>query len=95
MKIALMLAFAFASAVMAPAAFAHPLTLDMSCAEAKATVDSEGAIVLRTGLHTYDRFVAHQGYCMRSEVTKPAWVPTNDSAQCFVGYTCGQRNGGR
>jgi hypothetical protein len=44
--------------------------------------------VLGTGGHTYDRFVHHRGFCLITETTKPAWVPTRDTPQCFVGYTC-------
>jgi len=83
-----------AGILSAGVAHARPSTLDMNCSEAQALVAQEGAIVLTTGAYTFDRFVAHQGYCMQSEVTKPAWVPTFDEAQCFIGYTCGDRSGG-
>lgn len=86
----LIIALAFASTP----AFAMPSTLNMTCAQAANLVASHGAIVLRTGAYTYDRYVAHQGFCALGETTKPAWVPTADSAQCFIGYYCGQRNDG-
>lgn len=50
--------------------------------------------MLGTGRYTYDRYVAHAGYCGIGETTQPAWVPTRDARQCFIGYTCGQDNRG-
>lgn len=78
----------------AGAAHARPSTLDMDCADAKALVSSKGAIVLTTGAYTYDRFVAHGGYCSSGEVAKATWVPTFDEARCFIGYTCQQDDRG-
>lgn len=66
----------------------RPLTLNMNCAQAAALVASRGAVVMNTGRHTFDRYVAHGGYCTLGEFPDEAWVPTTDSAQCFVGYTC-------
>jgi len=90
MKIVLVLAGLI---VASASAHARPNTLDMSCADANALVAAHGAIVLSTGAHTYDRYVAHQGFCTPQETTAPAWVPTFDSAQCFIGYTCEQNSG--
>ncbi len=53
----LVLAALLASASIAEA---RPSTVSMSCAIAAATVAKAGAIVLSTGAHTYDRFVAQQ-----------------------------------
>jgi hypothetical protein len=66
----------------------RPSSVAMTCAQAAGLVASRGAIVLGTGGHTYDRFVHHRGFCLITETTKPAWVPTRDTPQCFVGYTC-------
>jgi hypothetical protein len=67
---------------------ARPSTLDMSCAEAAATVASYGAAVLTTGEFTYDRFVAHLGFCLPTEAVKPAYAPTIDTESCNLGYVC-------
>jgi hypothetical protein len=67
-----------------------PSTLTMSCQQAHALVASQGAIVLRTGPITYDRYVISPAYCMRAETTEPTWVPTADTPQCFIGYVCRQ-----
>ena len=66
----------------------RPSTLAMSCGQAESLVASAGGIVLGTGGFTYDRFVAHRGFCLRTESDEPAWVPTADTPQCFVGYRC-------
>ena len=70
------------------AAQRRPSTLAMSCAGAHDFVMRSGAVVLNTGGHTFDRFVRHRGYCTPHEITRPAFVPTGDNPQCFVGYTC-------
>ena len=66
----------------------RPSTVRMSCAQARGLVAANGGIVLGTGGYTYDRFVLHRGFCLITEMTKAAWVPTLDTPQCFVGYTC-------
>ena len=86
------LAIAALALVGASTAHAMPATYKMTCQQAADLVASRGAVVLRTGAHTYDRYVAHQGYCGIGETTRPAWVPTKDSASCFVGYRCAQDN---
>lgn len=66
----------------------RPDTTQMPCAAAHNLVQRVGGIVLRTGGHTYDRFVRDKGFCTPQEMTKPAFVPSRDDPQCFVGYTC-------
>lgn len=87
MKVFVFFSLILSAAISTPA-FAHPNTEDMTCAEAANLVSSSGAIVLDTGDGTYDRYVANASYCLRDETTVPAWVPTKDSNQCFVGYLC-------
>lgn len=65
-----------------------PLSLTMRCYQVAALVRSRGAVVLRTGPYTYDRYVSHAGFCVLGETTEPAWVPTLDTPQCFIGYRC-------
>lgn len=67
---------------------ARPNTAAMSCGEAAATVARAGAIVLTTGEHTYDRFVAASTFCLGGETTEPGIAPTLDSERCQVGYIC-------
>jgi hypothetical protein len=68
----------------------RPNTTTMSCKAAAGLVAAHGAIVLSTGQWTYDRYVEDQGFCQRDEATRPAFVPTADNRQCFIGYTCYQ-----
>lgn len=70
------------SLIAATALAQRPSTLGMSCGETQALVARAGAIVLSTGQHTYDRFVAHAGYCMWGEYLHPDWVPTADTPEC-------------
>jgi hypothetical protein len=70
----------------------HPLTLRMSCAQARGLVASQRAIVLNTGPLTYDRYVGSYGSCAIGETLDPAWVPTADTAQCPIGYRCAPRS---
>jgi hypothetical protein len=78
-------AIAFATAV---AAQGRPYTPSMACRAAAALVAARGAIVLGTGPNTYERIVVHGGFCTIEETTAPAWEPTTDNPQCFVGYRC-------
>ncbi|MGE3646084.1 MAG: hypothetical protein AB7F96_19745 [Beijerinckiaceae bacterium] len=85
------LTFALIAAAMASsAAQARPFTPAMSCGSAANTVSLNGAIVMSTGRHTYDRFVISKAYCTPQETLKPAYVETANDDQCFVGYTCEQ-----
>lgn len=70
----------------------RPSSVAMTCAQAAGLVASRGAIVLGTGGYTYDRFVHHRGFCLITETIRAAWVPTRDTPQCFVGYTCTEAN---
>jgi hypothetical protein len=71
----------------------------MSCAAARALVTARGAIVLGTGSSLYDRnapplydrYVVSRAYCSSTQVVEPAFVPTTDNRQCFIGYTCRER----
>ncbi|MCC2113275.1 MAG: hypothetical protein KDJ16_14670 [Hyphomicrobiales bacterium] len=69
-------------------ASARPNTTRMSCDEAHSLVIRSGAIVMSTGRHTYERFVADRRFCQFNEVLERQFVPTADRQQCFVGYRC-------
>jgi hypothetical protein len=88
MKIFLLSLAAIATVVTSAAAQPRASSLAMSCRQAAGLVASRGAVVLGTGGHTYDRFVADQRFCLRTEVIEPAWVPAGDTPQCLVGYRC-------
>ena len=85
------LAFFLFAVAFVSTADARPNTTTMNCGQAAATVARAGAIVLSTGDHTYDRFVATSGFCLPGEITEPGIAPTLDSPACQVGYICRQR----
>ncbi len=87
-----LLACAACLLVTSAAAQPRPSSVDMTCGQAAGLVAARGALVLGTGGYTYDRYVRHRGFCLITEVTKPAWVPTRDTPQCFVGYRCIESN---
>ncbi len=63
-------------------------TVNRSCATSRQDVLSQGAVVIGTGGHTYDRFVRDRSFCELNEVVEPAWVPSRDAQACFIGYRC-------
>jgi hypothetical protein len=70
------------------AAQIRPVTTAMSCQSASNLVSNRGAVVLSTGTYTFDRYVRSSEFCPIGQSTDPAWVPTADQTQCFVGYRC-------
>lgn len=76
---------AYASSVQAQQRLS---TLKLTCAQARQTVLSRGAVVLSTGTYTYDRFVRDRSFCEFNEFLEPAFVPSRDNPQCPVGYRC-------
>lgn len=69
----------------------RPFTPQMSCQSANSLVRANGALVMNTGPYTYDRYVRDNTACFAGQTTRPAWVPAADQAQCFIGYTCIER----
>lgn len=65
----------------------------MSCGEVQALIDARGAVVMTTGRHTYDRFVAHAGYCVHLDAPVATTIATRDSDRCWV-YHCKSISGG-
>ena len=66
----------------------RPSTVNRPCGANQQLVFSRGAIVLGTGGFSYDRFVRDRRFCEFNEYTEPAFVPSLDTPQCFVGYRC-------
>ncbi|WP_035715954.1 hypothetical protein [Azorhizobium doebereinerae] len=79
---------AVAAVLIPTAALALPATMQMTCRQAATLIRTGGSAVLATSATTYDRFVISRAYCPADQMTEPAWVPTRDSRQCFIGYTC-------
>ena len=80
--------FLLAAYAAGASAQTRPLSTTMSCAQASSLVNSSGGIVLGTSPYAYDRYVSSGRFCGTSETTEPAWIPTRDTQQCFVGYRC-------
>jgi hypothetical protein len=68
----------------------RPYSPALACKALQGLVAERGAVVISTGPNTYDRFVRDARNCQSGEVTKPAWIPSADRPECFVGYTCRQ-----
>jgi hypothetical protein len=68
-------------------ALARPDTRQMTCSQTQRLIVNSGAIVLTTGAHTYDRYVAAERYCSYPEVPTQTWVRTRDHPQCPV-FNC-------
>ena len=66
----------------------RPSTVNRPCSASRHDVIANGAIVLGTGGYTYDRFVRDSSFCPHGDILDPAWVPSRDTASCFVGYRC-------
>jgi hypothetical protein len=66
----------------------RPTTVDRSCQFSRGLVLARGAVVLGTGGYTYDRFVRNGSFCAVGEYTEPAFAPSLDRPQCFLGYRC-------
>ena len=66
----------------------RPSTTRMACQAAAGIVAQRGAVVLGTGGDTYDRFVANETLCLVGTYARPAFVPTRDTPQCYVGFYC-------
>jgi hypothetical protein len=84
----LLISLGLGALATAAAAQGRPSTLAMTCGQTRALIAQQGAIVLSTGLHTYDRYVRDQGFCPLGEITQPVWERTADAAQCPIGYRC-------
>lgn len=63
----------------------------LSCAQLAGIVRSSGAVIIGTGGFTFDRYVSSGQFCIRPEVPVPAWIAAADTAQCYVGSVCRER----
>ncbi|RDI59777.1 hypothetical protein [Microvirga subterranea] len=84
-----LLAF-LALALTASAATAQvgPPTSQRSCSANRQLVLKDGSVVLDTGPMTYARFVRSGAECLVDQFPGPAWVPSSNNPQCFIGYRC-------
>ena len=66
----------------------RPDSRNMTCDQAKDLVRSNGAVVMTTGRHTFERVVASRRWCQMDEITERYYVPTRDQKRCRVGNKC-------
>jgi hypothetical protein len=83
------LTFLALATVVTPAiAQVGPPTSQRTCGANRQLVLREGAVVLDTGPSTYARFVRSGAECLNEQFPEPAWVPSSNNPQCFIGYRC-------
>lgn len=82
---ALMLAFSVS-------AFAKIDSEKLSCSKLQSIVQSEGSALIYTGQYIYGVFVRDASQCAPNQTTEPAWISAKDKNECFVGYTCEEKD---
>jgi hypothetical protein len=65
----------------------RPDTRSMSCEQVRSFIRDRGAVVMTTGQHTYDRFVARDSACYRPDIAWQTTVRARDTGACPV-YHC-------
>ena len=88
MKGGIALAILIFSSATAPALAQRASTPSMSCRAATTLVARHGAVVLGTGPDLYDRYVVNESFCPIGYFARPAFLPTRDNPQCYVGDYC-------
>jgi hypothetical protein len=70
-------------------------TPGLSCKKAKDIVDRLGDVNLHYSIYIYELVHREGGSCGNEFTAAPAFGPTLDNPQCFLGYRCKDRvNGG-
>ena len=74
-----------ATVASAVSAHARPDSRTMSCDQVRGLIRSEGAVVMSTGRHTYDRYVTDSRQCFTSaDVAVRAFIAAQDTQSCPV-----------
>jgi hypothetical protein len=55
-----------------------------TCAQVQSLIDQHGAVLLSTGVHTFDRYVSNRNQCQHGEVLYREFIPTKDTGRCRV-----------
>ncbi len=84
----LLIVSVFALGATAALAQVGPPTSQRTCGANRQLVLKDGAVVLDTGPSTYARFVKNGSECLVDQFPEPAWVPSSNNPQCFIGYRC-------
>jgi hypothetical protein len=75
---------AIAGVTAAGAQSGRPNSTAMTCGQVQSLINQRGAVVLSTGRHTFDRYVANRNFCQHGEFLKREYVPTRDTPRCYV-----------
>ena len=86
------LALCFSIVAGAAGAQERPYTPGMSCQAAQAVVARQRDITVASSANAYEMVHHESGACGREMTALPAFEPTLDNAQCFVGYRCREQN---
>lgn len=62
----------------------RPDARQMSCAQVHDLIARQGAAVLTTGRHTYERYVSTSRFCMSDEAAAAVVISTRDTDRCWV-----------
>ncbi|MCX2724208.1 hypothetical protein [Roseibium salinum] len=73
-----------AAVLPATAQSRRPDTRTMTCGEVQSLINQRGAVVMSTGQHTFDRYVANRNFCQHGEVLERDYVPARDNDRCYV-----------
>jgi hypothetical protein len=83
----ILIACALLAASLPSAAAPVYMITDMQCAQVRATIEAEGAVILRwrskSGMALYDRYVSDRRFCRPGEIVSFASVPAAGKA-CTV-----------
>lgn len=67
-------------------------TRSLTCPALKALVAKAGTAILASSEFVYETVHSNGGDCQQDETSAPAYEPTSDERDCFVGWRCKQRN---
>ncbi|TYC49251.1 hypothetical protein FMN50_24635 [Rhodobacterales bacterium] len=71
-------------ALTAQPSLARPDARAMTCGQVQATIAQQGAAVLTTGQHTFERYVKNRNFCQHGEVLRTETIVTRDTNRCPV-----------
>lgn len=55
-----------------------------TCAQIQSLINQQGAVLLSTGAHTFDRYVSNRNQCQHGEVLYREFIPSKDTGRCRV-----------
>jgi len=62
----------------------RPNSTTMTCGQVQSLINQRGAVVISTGRHTFDRYVANFSFCAHGEFLRREYIPTRDTNRCYV-----------